>query len=88
MIVIFMLKDEKAKNRASIKKEQNKQIDIMDIYDDYQRNEMLKNNEITAAESAFMEGREMTNKKMKKKRPSVHEDSVSVELAQEEYTED
>ena len=56
-----------------------------DIYDDKQREEMLDEDEITAAENAFMQGREM--KPDKKKHPA-HKDTVSVELAEEEYEED
>jgi hypothetical protein len=56
-----------------------------DIYDDEQREEMLDEDEITAAENAFMQGREMPPDK--KKRPA-HKDTVSVELAEEEYEED
>ena len=55
------------------------------IYDGTQRGEMLKADGITAAENAFMQGREITPKK--RKHPS-HKDTVSVELASEEYTED
>jgi hypothetical protein len=40
---------------------------------------------ITAAENAFMQGREMTQKKRK---TSTHKDTVSVDLAAQEYTED
>jgi hypothetical protein len=56
-----------------------------DIYDDNQREEMLKEDEITAAENAFMQGREMVPEK--RKRPT-HKDTVSVELAEDEYKED
>jgi hypothetical protein len=56
-----------------------------DIYDDKQREEMLDEDEITAAENAFMQGREMTPDK--KKHPP-HKDTVSVELAEDEYEED
>jgi hypothetical protein len=55
------------------------------IYDDKQREEMLEEDEITAVEYSFMQGREMTPDK--KKHPK-HKDTVSVELAEEEYTED
>jgi hypothetical protein len=55
------------------------------VYDDKQRGEMLKADGITAAENAFMQGREM--KPDKRKRPT-HKDSVSVQLAEEEYKED
>jgi hypothetical protein len=46
---------------------------------------MLDEDEITAAENAFMQGRDMTPDK--KKHPT-HNDTVSVELAEEEYEED
>ena len=65
-----------------------KEVETMDIYDDDQRSEMLKTDEITAAENAFMEGREMKPKDIKKMKKSLHDDTVSVELAKEEYTED
>ena len=65
-----------------------KEVETMDIYNDDQRNEMLKTDEITAAENAFMEGREMKPKDIKKVKKSVHSDTVSVELAKEEYKED
>ena len=62
-----------------------KETETEDIYDDKQREEMLDEDEITAAENAFMQGREMTLEK--KKRPT-HKDTVSVELAEDEYEED
>jgi len=65
-----------------------KEVETMDIYNDDQRNEMLKTDEITAAENAFMQGREMKPKDIKKVKKSMHSDTVSVELAKEEYTED
>lgn len=37
----------------------------MNIYDPKQREEMLKDDEITAAESGFMAGRELTKKRKK-----------------------
>jgi hypothetical protein len=48
---------------------------------------MLDDDEITAAENAFMQGREMKPEKRKSKKTS-HTDTVSVELAEDEYTED
>jgi len=59
-----------------------------DIYDEKQREKMLEEDEITAAENAFMQGREMKPKK--RKRPTLigHKDTVSVELAEDEYKED
>ena len=65
--------------------EQEAERETGDIYDDKQRGEMLKADGITAAENAFMQGREMQPDK--KKHPT-HKDTVSVELAEEEYEED
>jgi hypothetical protein len=65
--------------------EQEEERETGDIYDDKQRGEMLKADGITAAENAFMQGREM--KPEKRKRPT-HKDTVSVQLAEEEYKED
>jgi hypothetical protein len=56
-----------------------------DIYDDKQREEMLDEDEITATESAFMQGREM---KPEKRKHRTHRDTVSVQLAEDEYKED
>lgn len=58
-----------------------------DIYDADQREKMLEEDEITAAENAFMQGREIKPEKKKTKKTS-HDDSVSVELAENEYSED
>jgi hypothetical protein len=65
--------------------EQEKERENGDIYDDKQRGEMLKADGITAAENAFMQGREMTPEK--RKHPT-HKDTVSVQLAEDEYKED
>ena len=59
-----------------------------DIYDDKQREKMLDEDEITAAENAFMQGREMKPKQIKRTKKYPHDDDVSGELAEEEYTED
>ena len=59
-----------------------------DIYDDEERERMLNEDEITAAENAFMQGRELKPKKVKSNKKTSHNDTVSVELAEEEYTED
>ncbi len=61
------------------------EIETEDIYDEKQREEMLKEDEISAAENAFMQGREMTPEKRKR---LPHKDTVSVELAEDEYKED
>jgi hypothetical protein len=68
-----------------LKEEEEKERETGDIYDDKQRGEMLEADEITAAENAFMQGREMTLEK--RKRPT-HKDTVSVELAEDEYKDD
>ncbi|HUW49104.1 MAG TPA: hypothetical protein VMW36_10220 [Patescibacteria group bacterium] len=65
--------------------EQKKERETGNIYDDKQREEMLDEDEITAAENAFMQGREITPEK--RKRPT-HKDTVSVQLAEDEYKED
>ncbi len=85
-----MIDEKRKKNRIydSEIKDEEKEIETMDIYQDDQRNEMLKTDEITAAENAFMEGREMKSKEIKKIKKSQHDDAVSVELAKEEYKED
>jgi hypothetical protein len=65
------------------------ETDTEDIYDDEQREKMLDEDEITASENAFMQGREQTtDKKKSQKQKTGHDDSVSVELAKDEYQED
>jgi len=65
--------------------EQEKERETGDSYDDKQREEMLDEDDITVAENAFMQGREMTPEKMKH---PTHRDTVSVELAEDEYKDD
>ena len=68
---------------------QEQETETEDIYDDEQREEMLDEDEITASENAFMQGREQTTEKKKsQKQKTSHDDSVSVELAKDEYQED
>jgi hypothetical protein len=85
-----MIDEKRKKNRIydSEIKDEEKEVETMDIYQDDQRNEMLKTDEITAAENAFMEGREMKPEEIKKAKKAIHDDSVSVELAKQEYDED
>jgi len=78
-------KRKKTKHIDTDEAEQQIERETGDIYDDKQRGEMLKADGITAAENAFMQGREM--KPDKRKRPT-HKDTVSVQLAEEEYKED
>ena len=72
--------------RLRERRERKKESESGDIYDYEQRGEMLKADAITAAENAFMQGREMSWQE-KRKRPT-HKDTVSVELAEDEYKED
>ena len=67
--------------------EKQEEIETEDIYDAEQREQMLEDDEITAAENAFMQGRDIKPEKRKTKKLS-HDDSVSVELAEEDYSED
>ena len=68
---------------------QEQETDTEDIYDDEQREKMLDEDEITASENAFMQGREQEPEKRKsQKQKTSHDDSVSVELAKDEYQED
>ena len=80
-----MIKKRKRRHFETDDVEEQKEMETEDIYDDEQRERMLDEDEITAAENAFMQGREM--KPDKKKHPA-HKDTVSVELAEEEYEED
>jgi hypothetical protein len=58
-----------------------------DIYNNEQREKMLDEDEITAAEEAFMRGRdELPNKKETRKKS--HDDSISVELSKEDAEDD
>ena len=50
---------------------------------------MLDEDEITASENAFMQGREQKpDKKKSLSQKTSHDDSVSVELAKNDYQED
>ena len=59
-----------------------------DIYNSKEREEMLDDDEITAAEEGFMNGREEPpSKKETRKNAVSHDDQIAVELAKE-YAED
>lgn len=83
-----MSKKRKKKRFGDSDVERQEEVETEDIYDEEQREKMLDEDEITAAENAFMEGREMKLKRIKKNEKTPHSDTVSVELAEEEYTED
>ena len=55
----------KTRRKKSHIRKGEEEIETEDIYDDKQREEMLDEDEITAAENAFMQGREMKPKQMK-----------------------
>jgi len=64
-----------------------------DIYEGDQRDKMLEDDEITAAEDGFMRGRDMAMKEMEEERkkgrkPIIHADGTSVTLNEEQYEED
>lgn len=60
-----------------------------DIYDEESRDEMVEDDEITAAEEGFMRGWDGTVEGGKKhKKDSDHNDATSVELVKEQYNED
>ena len=71
-----------------VEPDENLELETEYIYNDKQREQMLKDDEITASENAFMEGREMKPEKGKKAKKTGHDDSVSVELSKQEYEED
>jgi hypothetical protein len=60
-----------------------------DLYDSKQRETMLDEDEITAAEEGFMRGRdEPPNKKETLRKSISHDDTIAVELAKEDSEED
>ena len=61
-----------------------------DIYNSKEREEMLEDDEITAAEESFMRGREdePPSKKETRKNAINHNDQVAVELAKEDSEDD
>lgn len=60
-----------------------------DIYNEETRQEMLEDDEITAGEEGFMRGFDGGIEGGKKhKKDAGHEDTTSVDLVKEQYTED
>jgi hypothetical protein len=61
-----------------------------DIYNSKEREEMLDDDEITAAEEGFMRGREgeEPSKKETRKNAVSHDDQIAVELAKEDAEDD
>ena len=63
--------------------------ETMDAYDKEQREQMLEDDEMTAAEAGFMRGRDQEpNKKVTRRNAISHDDSTSVELAKEDSEDD
>jgi hypothetical protein len=74
---------------ATPEKDETEQDETEDIYDSEQRERMLDEDEMTAAEEGFMRGRdEPPEKKATRKKAVSHDDSVSVELAKEDSEDD
>jgi len=87
------MKEEERRKRVREEEEDEEEDEdkTMNVYDEEQLEEMLKNDEITEAEYSFMLGREKIGKKKKKSlglERKEHEDTTSVELAKNEYDED
>ena len=61
-----------------------------DIYNAKEREEMLDDDEITAAEEGFMKGRddEPPSKNLTRKNAISHDDQIAVELAKEDSEDD
>jgi hypothetical protein len=60
-----------------------------DIYNSQEREEMLDDDEITAAEAGFMRGRDdEPSKKQTRKNAVSHTDETAVELAKEDAEDD
>jgi len=64
--------------------------ETFDAYNTAQREQMLEDDEITAAEAGFMRGREQEppSKKATRRNAISHDDSTSVELAKQESEDD
>lgn len=71
-------------------KEEDEKEKTEDIYDTHQREQMLDEDNITAAEEGFMRGREQEppSKKETRRKAVSHDDDVSVELAKQDSEED
>jgi len=70
--------------------EDEKEEETEDIYQTGVRERMEDEDEITAAEAGFMQGREQEppSKKQTRKNAISHDDSISVELAKEDSEDD
>lgn len=70
--------------------EEEKEEQTDDVYDTNVRETMLDEDELTAAENGFMQGREQEppSKKETRKQAISHDDQIAVELAKEDAEED
>jgi hypothetical protein len=79
----------KEKRKLVAEEEPKDENETMDVYDEKELEQMLENDEITEAEYSFMLGREKLRKKNKLGlERKEHHDSLSGELAKEEYEDD
>ena len=71
-------------------KSESEEDETTDAYNSQQRERMLDEDEMTAAEEGFMRGREgePPSKKATRKNAISHDDSTSVELAKEDSEDD
>jgi len=77
------------RRRRRISRSIEEEKGAMNIYEAKQREKMLQNDEITAAESGFMAGRELVEKKRKSWLKSKYDhETRSVLQSQEEYQDD
>jgi hypothetical protein len=65
--------------------EKQDETETEDIYDDEEREYMVDEDEITAAENALIQGREMKPEKRKGKK-ITNDDTMFRELAEDEYS--
>ncbi len=70
--------------------EGDKEEETEDLYDTGVRERMVDEDEISAAEAGFMEGREQEppSKKQTRKKNMGHDDDISTELAKEDAEDD
>ena len=86
---LVLLRKMRKEKRKMISEENEEETETMDVYNEKQLEEMLKNDEITEAEYSFMLGREkVSNKKKLGLERREHQDTHAGELAKSEYEDD
>ena len=74
---------------AESRSEKEDENETEDLYNTEEREKMLDEDEITAAEAGFMRGRDQApSKKVTRKNAISHDDSIADELAKEDSEED